>query len=358
MFYVNYYLTISFCASPSLFFIPILFLSHSLPLSLILSLSLSLSISISLTLSLFLSLSLSPSFSSSYNALAGSKVRTSSNISRPMGATILGSEMMTGGTRTINSTTSTFLNQEQNNSNHSSNNDLTNSNGNGNANNINNTKKNIKNKNKDSGKMIKRVFLFSQDPQSIEVLASEGDEALIMWVIRNQIFIFHFLTLLAFTFYLEQYLKVDIIFNIFQLLFFAINFAIAVHQLIVFVSFVVYLYRCLLLDFDAEGEGAADLQVTTKNVPHTWISFDETSIFPFHYSISKRRRLISCLFVHLNQFYLFLFYNVNLICSQYFQIGRPKIHTGKLRISVGEDLLACAADTVTVLNLKRSVRAH
>ena len=97
-----------------------------------------------------------------------------------MGATILGSEMMTGGTRTINSTTSTFLNQEQNNSNHSSNNDLTNSNGNGNANNINNTKKNVKNKNKDSGKMIKRVFLFSQDPQSIEVLASEGDEALIM----------------------------------------------------------------------------------------------------------------------------------------------------------------------------------
>ena len=72
---------------------------------------------------------------------------------------------------------------------------------------------------------------------------------------------FYFLTLLAFTFYLEQYLKVDIIFNLFQLLFLAINFAIAVHQLIVFVSFVVYLYRCLLLDFDAEGEGAADLQV-------------------------------------------------------------------------------------------------
>ena len=80
---------------------------------------------------------------------------------------------------------------------------------------------------------------------------------------------FDFLTLLAFTFYLEQYLKVKVIFNLFQLLFLAINFAIAVHKLIVFVSFVVYLYRCLLLDFDAEGEGAADLQVTTKNIPHT-----------------------------------------------------------------------------------------
>ena len=62
---------------------------------------------------------------------------------------------------------------------------------------------------------------------------------------------------------------VNEIFNLFQLHFLAINFAIAVHELIVFVSFFVYLYRCLLLDFDAEGEGAADLQVTTKNIPHT-----------------------------------------------------------------------------------------
>ena len=96
-----------------------------------------------------------------------------------MGATVLGSDRITGGTRTINSTAN-YLN-EQNNSNNGSSHDLTsNSNNNGNANNTNNVKKNVKNKYKDSGKMIKRVFLFSQDPQSIEVLASEGDEALIM----------------------------------------------------------------------------------------------------------------------------------------------------------------------------------
>ena len=100
-----------------------------------------------------------------------------------MGATVLGTERMTGGTRTINSTTSTFLNQQQTNS--GSNNES--SNNFSNNDNIDNMKKLIKNKNKNkdsnSGKMIKRVFLFSEDPHSIEVLASEGDQALIMLVV-------------------------------------------------------------------------------------------------------------------------------------------------------------------------------
>jgi hypothetical protein len=38
-------------------------------------------------------------------------------------------------------------------------------------------------KNTGPGKMIKRVYLFADDPNSIEVLANEGDQALIMYVL-------------------------------------------------------------------------------------------------------------------------------------------------------------------------------
>jgi hypothetical protein len=41
-------------------------------------------------------------------------------------------------------------------------------------------------KNAGPGKMIKRVYLFADDPNSIEVLANEGDQALIMYVLLSR----------------------------------------------------------------------------------------------------------------------------------------------------------------------------
>ena len=111
-----------------------------------------------------------------------------------MGGTILGNDRITSGTRPLNSTASTFLNQQKPSSSSSGK-----SNGNGNDNNrvgssgaggsVSGSGSNSGSGNNGvakkilkppSGKMIKRIFLFSDDPDSIEVLASEGDQALVM----------------------------------------------------------------------------------------------------------------------------------------------------------------------------------
>ena len=107
-----------------------------------------------------------------------------------MGGTILGNDRITGGPRPLNSTASTFLNQQKpssssgksngNNSGNGSGNDnnKVGSSGSGNGSGNNGVPKKIVKP--PSGKMIKRIFLFSDDPDSIEVLASEGDQALVM----------------------------------------------------------------------------------------------------------------------------------------------------------------------------------
>ena len=108
-----------------------------------------------------------------------------------MGGTILGNDRITSGTRPLNSTASTFLNQQKpsssssgksngNNSGNGSGNDnnKVGSSGSGNGSGNNGVAKKILKP--PSGKMIKRIFLFSDDPDSIEVLASEGDQALVM----------------------------------------------------------------------------------------------------------------------------------------------------------------------------------
>ena len=127
------------------------------------------------------------SFSATYKAISGSQIKSSGS----MGGTILGNDRITAGPRPLNSTASTFLNQQKpsssssgksngNNSGNGSGNDnnKVGSSGSGNGSGNNGVAKKILKP--PSGKMIKRIFLFSDDPDSIEVLASEGDQALVM----------------------------------------------------------------------------------------------------------------------------------------------------------------------------------
>ena len=108
-----------------------------------------------------------------------------------MGGTILGNDRITSGTRPLNSTASTFLNQQKPSSSSGKSNGNNSGNGSGNDNNkVGSSGSNSGSGNSNgvakkilkppSGKMIKRIFLFSDDPDSIEVLASEGDQALVM----------------------------------------------------------------------------------------------------------------------------------------------------------------------------------
>lgn len=115
------------------------------------------------------------------------------------GGTLFGTDQpKSGGSRALNSSASTFLNQQKGGSNGNNgsgkdgitnnsngtingNNGNNGSNGNGNLTTPNSNKSNPPSSNKGAGgKMIRRAYLFSDDPTSIEVAASEGDQALIM----------------------------------------------------------------------------------------------------------------------------------------------------------------------------------
>ena len=149
------------------------------------------------------------------------------------------------------------------------------------------------------------------------------------------------------------------------------------------------LYSCLMLDFDAEGEGAADVQVRPSchpchskiplcchschlpfnlfSLPLTLSHFCSVSLLASFHSLLTHFLPLSFPFTLFH--YLLLsfspFHPISLSFSLFpfhslplsLPLLPPQIQTGKMRISIGESVMACLTEEATVENCKRYVRA-